>query len=165
MKSEQLLYCHLPTKYRICYENECLITDVMRGLSKSNCSQLINLENRHHYLPPGSRPVWFYMKACDISSALFQDELLKLVNADQIKHVTIISKFKFQQYMNFCSHMETKASDIKWDYYANSNEIVGTDLPCVILFGIPLVEHWASYISRARNKLIIVTGESFPRCY
>ena len=101
----------------------------------------------------------------NISSALFQDELLKLVNADQIKHVTVISKFKFQQYRNFCSDMETKASNIKWDYYANSNDIVGTDLPCVILFGIPLVEHWASYISRARNKLIIVTGETFPRYY
>ena len=57
--------------------------------------------------------------------------------------------------------MESKASDIKWDYHINSNYIVGTDLPCVVLFGIPLVEHWASYISRARNKLIIVSGEKF----
>ena len=47
---------------------------------------------------------------------------------------------------------------MKWRY-ANADDIIGTETNCLLTFGIPINQNLEELISRARNKLIIVTSD------
>ena len=163
----QGIYCHLPTKYRVSYDNEVLITEALRADSQNNCSQFINELNRHPLCPKGSRPIWYNVGNMDLKESLplLQNEILDYVSKEEyIKEVVVISKFKFPYYKNFCSNMDEKSKEYKisWKYYENSNDLIGTEIPCLLMFGIPFIFDWRALISRAKHKLIFVTGEKLP---
>ena len=111
----------------------------MREVPQSELSA--NLNNRSDTLPPGERPIW--MATWDI-----EDPKVKLSLTEQTKNVhevTVVSKLHNPKYYEtFCEEMATKHQ--KWTYYADANEIIGTETSCLILIGISLLQNWEALI-------------------
>ena len=42
--------------------------------------------------------------------------------------------------------------------FANADDIIGSETNCLIAFGVPINQNLEKFISRARNKLIIITS-------
>ena len=104
-----------------------------------------HLEDRNLVLPPGLKPIW--LLGDDLS---FDEMKPKMVELTQdCGKVIAISKFKHMEYTKLCEEMN-------W-IYANASDIIGSETNCLITFGIPFNQNLEEIISRARNKLIIIT--------
>ena len=148
-----LMYYHLPTKYRISHEVERVVTRTMEKQISKNILLKENLENFHKRLPSGQLPIWITIN--DIHSDNTELKKILKIKTNGMKFVIVMSKFKFEKYKTFCEEMN-------WTY-VNASDTIGWEIPCLVMFGIPTIQSWQQFISRARNTLIIITEDKTNR--
>ena len=145
----------LPTKHRTCKLIDQFVSATIRDKGDLQiesdhgaAAQLdYHLEDRHFVLPPGYRPIW--INANDSSFEQLKSTLEMLTKESE--EILAISKFQSQKFMELCIQM-------KWKF-ANSHDIIGYETSCLITFGISAIQNLEELVSRARNKLIIVTTD------
>lgn len=148
----------LPTKHRTCKPIDQFVSGAIRekgGLTmKSETSGPVkldfHLEDRHHWLPQGHQPIWISFEALE------QPEMERLQHfvqdlTKEYEDIKVISRLKRSMYKELCTRM-------KW-VLANIKDIIGSEVSCLISFGIPSHQNLEELVSRARNRLIIVTEE------
>ena len=141
------MYCHLPTKYRISHDLEYFVVNTMKGKFHNNLLMQDHMENYHHRLPRGHKPLWISITDLKDDEHLLKDILRE--RTSNAEDIIVLSRFKFHKYELFCEEMN-------W-HYANMSDVIGSEISCIILFGIPTTHDWESIISRARHVLIIIT--------
>ena len=76
---------------------------------------------------------------------------LKKLTKDFKKDVIVVSKLNKKSYRELCESLDWK--------YRRAEDIIGTEIKCLITIGLPSHQSLEEILSRARNKLIIVTEE------
>ena len=110
-----------------------------------------HLEDRHHLLPSGQKPVWISVEELNMTQICpFLEELTKGFEGETI----VISRLNLSIYRKFFYLCENN----KWNY-KRPRDIIGTETRCLITFGIPSHQNLEELMSRARNLLIIITEE------
>ena len=154
-KCGEMLYCHLPTKYRISHAIERFTVKAIREKSCFNASLYSHMENRHHLLPIGEKPFWVSISEINEHMALKINEFIN-TKTNCVNQITVISKYKLLIYKIICKKLN-------WKYIENECDITGMDIPNLVIFGIPTVVDWQTFISRARNFLLIITERKIDR--
>ena len=144
----------LPTKHRTCKQIDQFVSATIREKgdlqAESDNKQPVkldyHLEDRHLTLPPGQKPIWIF--SYDLSFEELEPKLQELTQ--DCGEILAISKFQHENFIRFCSMMNWK--------FANADDIIGSETNCLIAFGVPINQNLEELISRARNKLIIITS-------
>ena len=109
-----------------------------------------HLEDRHHQLPKGGSPIWISFEALEQMEMSYLQPYLKELTKDFDK-IMVISRLKRSMFKELCVEMSWK--------YANIKDIIGSEVSCLISFGIPSHQNLEELVSRARNCLIVITEE------
>ena len=109
-----------------------------------------HLEERHHFLPKGGLPIWISLETLEQNEMKCLQPYLKELTKE-LNEITVISRLKNSMFKDLCKTMNWK--------YANIKDIIGSEVSCLISFGIPSHQNLGELFSRARNCLIVITEE------
>ena len=160
LKEQNCLIELLPTKHRTCEPIDQFISGSIREKGVLNIKSTtsegepvkldFHLEERHPLLPKGIKPIWITFDILRTTEmAHLQCYLMKITK--EFKQIMMISRFKRSMYTELCLRMN-------WNY-VNIKDIIGSEVSCLITFGIPSHQNLEELVSRARNSLIVIAEE------
>ena len=114
-----------------------------------------HLETRHDMLPSGKEPIWITVEELNIEQL---EPFLKLQTRGYEGDTIVISRLNLSIYRELCKKMNWKFAKVK--------DIIGTECKCLVIFGLSSHQNLEELMSRARNRLIIITEERrFVSCF
>ena len=155
-KDSDTMIKFLPTKHRNAKVIDQFLTGVIKekgGFKDTSEDQAPlklyhHLDERHDFLPDGEQPIWINFEQLSMEDLQY---CLKELTKEFGNKVIVISRLNLKPYRVLCEKMNWK--------YRRVEDIIGTESRCLITIGLPSHQNLEEILSRARNKLIIVTEE------
>ena len=118
-----------------------------------------HLDHCHESLPKGQQPIWIScwdLKSTEELLPIFKTDrhlpIFRTMNSDDI---VAISRTRHPKYKKLCDEMN-------WSY-VEACDMKGSETSVIVFLGVPSVQNLEQLISRARNRIVIVSERKWER--